>query len=53
MHLLRFFFTAWLGLGSVTVLALFWLCRRTAGAVDEPAKFRSFPSNYAKMQAPQ
>jgi hypothetical protein len=35
MHLLRLFFTAWLEVGIVTTLFLFWLCKRTAQRTEK------------------
>ena len=39
MHWLRMFLLAWLSLGTVTLVFLFWLCKRTA-AVKDPIKLR-------------
>ncbi len=41
MHWLRMFLLAWLSLGTVTLVFLFWLCKRTAAAVKDPIKLRS------------
>jgi hypothetical protein len=38
MHLLRLFLTAWLVLGIATVFFLFWLCKRTAQAINRLGK---------------
>src|ERR1700680_1525192 len=38
MHLLQLFLTAWLTLGTVTVVLLFWLCKRTATTVEDLPK---------------
>ena len=35
MHFLRLFLMAWLALGFVSVLFLFWLCKRTAATVED------------------
>lgn len=40
MHRLRMFLLAWLSLGTVTLVFLFWLCKRTAAAVKDPIKLR-------------
>jgi hypothetical protein len=49
MHLLRLLLMAWLSLGLVSVLFLFWLCKRTAAMIGDPGKF--FPSRRAEIQA--
>jgi len=38
MHVLGLFLTAWLALGVVTILFLFWLCKRTAERTNTPHK---------------
>ena len=38
MHLLRLFLTSWLVLGTVTMVLLFWLCKRSAARVGAKAK---------------
>jgi len=38
MHFLRLFLVAWLAFGIVTVLFLFWLCKRTAERTSTPHK---------------
>jgi len=38
MHVLRLFLAAWLELGIVTVLFLYWLCNRTAERANTPHK---------------
>jgi hypothetical protein len=35
------FLLAWLSLGTVTLVFLFWLCKRTAAAVKDPIKLGS------------
>jgi hypothetical protein len=35
------FLLAWLSLGTVTFVFLFWLCKRTAAAVEDPIKLGS------------
>ena len=41
VHWLRMFLLAWLSLGTVTLVFLFWLCKRTAAAVKDPIKLGS------------
>jgi hypothetical protein len=38
MHLLRLFLTSWLVLGTVTMVLLFWLCKRSAARVGAKVK---------------
>ena len=38
MHWLQMFLLGWVSFGLTTVLFMFWLCKRTAAALNEPAK---------------
>jgi len=49
MHWVRMFLELWLSFGTVTVIFLFWLCRRTAGNVIDPVKVGSLPPQRAEF----
>jgi len=51
MHLLQVFLLGWLSIGVATVVFMFWLCKRTAAAVKDPATLSSLPSARAEMGA--
>ena len=38
MHWLQIFLLGWLSFGLSTVLVMFWLCKRTAAALNDPLK---------------
>lgn len=43
MHWLQMFLLAWLSVGMVTLIFLFWVLRRSAAAVKDPIKFSAVP----------
>ena len=38
MHWLQVFLLGWVSFGLTTVLFMFWLCKRTAAALNNPVK---------------
>jgi hypothetical protein len=51
MHWLLAFVLGWLSFGLTTVFFLFWLCKRTASAVKDPANAVSLPPQRAEFAA--
>jgi hypothetical protein len=51
MHWLQIFLLGWLSFGLTTVLLMFWLCKRTAAAINESVKTTSIASHRAEFTA--
>jgi hypothetical protein len=49
MHWLQTFILGWLLFGLTTVFFLFWLCKRTASAVEDPVKATAIPSQRSEL----
>jgi hypothetical protein len=51
MHWLQVLIVGWLSFGLTTVIFMFWLCKRTAAALKDPAMAGSLPSQRAEIVA--
>ncbi len=51
MHWLQIFLLGWLSFGLSTVLVMFWLCKRTAAALNDPLKATALPPQRTDFSA--
>jgi hypothetical protein len=51
MHLLQVFLLGWFSVGLATVVFMFWLCKRTAASIKDPATASSLAPPRAEMGA--
>jgi hypothetical protein len=51
MHWLQIFLLGWLSFGLTTVLFMFWLCKRTAAAINKSVKTVPIASHRAEFTA--
>jgi hypothetical protein len=51
MHWLQVFILGWLSFGLTTIIFMFWLCKRTAAAIEDPIKTASLPPQRAEFGA--
>jgi hypothetical protein len=49
MHWVRMFLEVWLAFGILTVIFLFWLCKRSAVNIHGPVKLNSLPPQRAEF----
>jgi hypothetical protein len=49
MHWLQMFLLGWLSLGLLTVVFMFWLCKRTAADIKDPIQTTSFSAQRAEL----
>ena len=51
MHWLQIFLLGWVSFGLTTVLFMFWLCKRTAAALNESVKTATISSQRPEFGA--